>query len=536
MLNFALLFLLLGQLTLLTDSQPVAFRSAPADDCPLYNVRITHHTVCDDKGTVDWKDDGFRVDVKVYYRQRPDDGFLLLEGEELDTVMRVPVSALPAGDTLWKVVGVPMRATEKKKPIALTVRFTALPDCAYTNPRAGTTRQQCSVCVGPGTGQPYPSCWPRQEEDDPCSQSVNYAPDPDYPELTPIRYFKTVVHIFVKEDPEQLGQYTRHPTDPGNFTEEHIGIIRSWFQDSLGANWLLANLCDDPTDGSPHIKDARIRLLNTGTVGEDVFFHADNRGWGIGYSGCGGTYGYWYQTDERYITSPEPSNPYYEQLKRPETQNAFHVFITGGSWKAQPPGDPRVPDENDCYSRCAGGMTSSMSCRAGRTPQHPAQAIFGTYNVWMTNQLPGEQECESDYPGSDAGLGDAMLGEIFHVLSVDHLSPFQAHKKHPDGGDGCADTPLASEYNRLGCSYGTRCALSECQVGRMHHFFSELRPAFERFPDGQGGFTTQRPDCQPVEPPLLIPEGVSIVWTGRRELRSGVRVMPKAWPTGATWP
>lgn len=497
------------------------------NDCAITSLSVTERLPCDNQGTNDWEDDYFPADIELAYENRPSTGFLELSGPLLIEPVSVPVDELPIASGSYRFRSVLIQATAREQTISLTAAFTALPSCTFTNPRPGRSREQCSVCPGPRgtTGQPYPRCWPVQQPGQPCSQSVNYSPDPNYPELTPLRYMQTIIHIFQKEDPEQLDQWVRHPTDPGNFTEEHLGIIASWFEDPEGANGLLANLCDDPTDGSPHIPDARLRLLNTGTVGKDIFFHPDNKGWGIGYSGCKpGGYAYWYQVKNKYITKPSPEHPDYLALSSPETQQAFHVFITGGKWQSEPPGDPRIPDDDDCYWPCGGGLTSSMGCSGDRPPDYPSVAIFGTYNIWQHGNTPGEQTCEVDYPGSDAGLGRNMLGEIFHVLSLDHPSPLQAHKKHPDGGDGCADTPLRSDYNLLDCSFQTRCALTQCQVGRIHHFFAEQRPSFERFPDGQGGFTAQRPDCAAVAPDLVIPPGADIAWVGVRELSGGVTV------------
>jgi hypothetical protein len=502
----------------------------PKEDCQITSVRITNTSLCRNRNTQEWEDDWFYIDVEVHFQQRPDSGQLILSGPLLLEAVRIPVSDIPVDSTRLAIKEVHLKAVSAQRQIALTAHFSARPECKRTNRQAGQAREQCSVCTGPRStiGQRYPKCWPQQSPDDPCSQSINYAPDPDYNRLTPIRYMKTIVHVFQKEDPEHLDEYVVHPSDPGNFTEAHMDIIRSWFRDSLGANGILRNLCDDPTDGSPHIKDSRLRLLNTGTVGQDVFFHPDNKGWGTGYGKCGGSHRYWYKVERKYITRPDTANPYYDVLKRPETQDAFHVFITGGSWGSEPPGDPRIPDENDCYYHCAGGMTLSMGCRGGRPPAHPAQAMFGTYYVWQQHLTPGKQNCETDYKITAPELGGSMLGEIFHVLTLDHLSPLQAHKRHPEGVDGCLDTPLRSKYNRLDCSYETRCALTECQIGRIQHFFADLRPSFERFPDGQGGFNAERPVCQPVEEDLVIPAGAAITWKGNRELRSGVVVQPGA--------
>ncbi|MEQ8703023.1 MAG: hypothetical protein RIC19_03840 [Phaeodactylibacter sp.] len=490
-------------------------------DCPIVEVKLMQRAFCKDQNTLDWTDDQFTGTIEVTFTDYPATGLLRVEGEYVLQPVEIDVAALSGGSHTFEKV--PIQATRRETWLSLAASFSAIENCRYRNRRAGRTREQCSVCPGPAgtTGGPYPGCWPSEEAEGACNQSVNYAPDPDHPELTPVRYMQTIVHIFQKEDPDSLGQWVRHPDDPGNFTEEHMDIIQSWFDDPKGPNGVLSNLCDDPTDGSPHMTDARIRLLNTGTAGKDVFFHPDNKGWGIGYSGCkSGGYGYWYQVDDRYLKSPDPSHPDYEALIAPQVQHAFHVFITGGKWMAEPPGDPRIPDDNDCYWPCGGGLTSSMGCQRGQVPDYPAQALFGVYNIWQHGITPGQQTCEVDYPGSEAGLGEGMLGEIFHVLSVDHLSPLQAHKKHADGGDGCADTPWKSDYNRLGCNFQERCALTECQIGKMHHFFAALEPDFERFPDGDGGFALDPVRCRPTAEGLVIPPGADIVWEAPRELYS----------------
>ena len=501
--------------------------SPRAPECPIVEVNLTSRGYCDDKGTLDWTDDQFVGDITVKYLNRPETGKLIVSGKYLPQPLEVDVDNLSGEDYVFSAVL--LEATRRETWLSLSASFSALENCKFTNRRAGRTREQCSVCPGPRgtTGGSYPKCWPPEEAENLCEQSINHAPDPDFPELTPIRYMQAIVHVFQKEHPDSLGQWVRHPDDPGNFTAEHIDIIQSWFDDPKGANGLLSNLCDDPTDGSPHMTDARVRLLNTGTIGKDVFFHPDNKGWGIGFSGCKpGGYQYWYKVDDNYLKAPDPAHPDYKALIAPETQHAFHIFITGGKWMAEPPGDPRIPDENDCYWPCGGGLTSSTGCQHGHVPDYPAQALFGTYNIWKHGNMPGEQTCEVDYPGSDAGLGGNLLGEIFHVLSLDHISPLQAHKKHADGGDGCADTPWKSDYNRMGCNFKQRCALTQCQIGRMHHFFAALAPDFERFPDGNGGFSIDPVYCSVTEEELIIPPGADIVWSGPRLLRSDLVVSP----------
>jgi hypothetical protein len=352
---------------------------------------------------------------------------------------------------------------------------------------------------------------------------------------------KTVLHIFQQEDPDSLGQWKIHPTDPRNFidTATHLALFSSWFNDSGGANDFLSKLCDDPTDASPHMEDARFRFLNTGTVGVDIFFHPDNRGWGIGAANCpndsinsgeGGNFTYRSDAIKNYITSPSSSNPDYSALIAPETQNAFHVFITGGTWVPEGTGDPSVPDEDDCYYLCGGGFTGSANC-AVSSLQYPSTFIHGAYQIWLSgNDMGGTNgaggDCSSDYEtsgGTDAAMGRGLIGEIMHVLSLDHISPLQAHRTHPHFYDSCEDTPPNSIYNLMGCDFANRCAFSQCQLGRIQQFFAENQPVFERFPDGQGGFTSIMP-CESTEEDIVIPDGANITWAGPRTLRSGVTI------------
>lgn len=503
-----------------------------ATTCNIQCISTSNLGFCQDQGTLDWTDDTFTADVTVEFTDAPSTGDLVLSGSvdppTLVSNVSVPASTISPGATAYVFEDVLMKTNPNNadRDISLTATFTANPSCTLTIERAGPSKHQCSVCQAGSTGGGYPSCWPQQDTTKPCTQSINYAPDPNFPEHTPIRYIKTVLHIMQKEDPAQLGQWKIHPTDPGNFTIEHIDLIRSWFNDPAGSNGMLGNLCDDPTDSSPHMTDSRIRLYNTGTVGTDIFFHPDNKGWGVGHFGgdCSSNSisNYFYDLRPNYIESPDINNPDYLALIDPETQDAFHVFITGGKWVPQGSGNDSIPDEDDCYWPCGGGATANMGCTGGGAPPQPLQVTFGAYNAWIAGNTPGEQLCEVDYPGNDAALG-GMLGEIFHVLSVDHISPLQAHVRHPNGeADGCADTPWKSMYNRLGCDHANRCALTQCQIGRMHHFFAELKPAFERFPDGSGGFSRTLNLCDITEPTIVIPDGADVIWSGPRNLRTNV--------------
>lgn len=500
--------------------------------CSITDIMAANFSGIDNKGTQECEDDTFTADVTVNFNDPPATGTLKLSG---DATASASVSQLSGGVHTFQVT-----MSADGTPIHLTAFFSALPTCMRTETDAGQNGQnaplQCAgLCSGPSTGGAYPTCWPDELETDECEKSLNYAPDPDHPEHTPIRYVKVVLHIFQKEDPAQLGQWVVHPTDPGNFTIADLGILQSWFTATGGPNGVMSNLCDDPTDGSPHIPDARIRFLNEGIINQDVFFHPDNMAWGVGYGKCGnsGASSEWYDMDDNYVKNPSTSHPQYNALVDPETKNAFHVFITGGTWEPVAPGDPNIPDGDDCYWHCAGGMTSDMGCTtSGGVSPNPIQAIFGTYYVWLTQgqQQGPAPECSSDYPaGGDAALGGAITGEFLHVLGVDHISPLQAHKNHAVGVDGCTDTPWDSETNLMGCNYhypGGRCTLTKCQLGKIHYVFDKLNPAFERFPVAGGGFSRTDRNCDITEADIVIKNNESITWNSDRQLRSNVVVEP----------
>ncbi|WP_211356928.1 right-handed parallel beta-helix repeat-containing protein, partial [Phaeodactylibacter luteus] len=329
------------------------------------------------------------------------------------------------------------------------------------------------------------------------------------------------MHVFQTED----------PNDPRNFTQNDIELLKSFFDGPGGANDLLANLCDDPTDGSPHMTDARIRLLNEGIINGDVFFYQDNKAWGVGTLGCG-----------EYLNSNNcPGNPAttadclfpnynyaknisVNSLSDPAIKNAYHILLFGGTWIDVNNDNVVDFDGPDCHWPCSGGLTGDMGDCLGNNPL--VAGIAGMYAVWKSGNDPNNTEyqpCAVDYPGSDPKIGRGFLGETFHVFGLDHLSPLQAHKNHSIGTDGCLDTPVNSPLNLLDCDYQNRCALTRCQIGRLQKLIVESQSALERFPDGNGGFSKEV-ICTSTEPIIVIPSGADVVWEGPKILRSGIVV------------
>ncbi|MEZ4930738.1 MAG: hypothetical protein R2788_01240 [Saprospiraceae bacterium] len=126
-------------------------------------------------------------------------------------------------------------------------------------------------------------------------------------------------------------------------------------------------------------------------------------------------------------------------------------------------------------------------------------------------------------------MGNQITGEMFHILSVDHPSPLQNHWKHDFGEDGCDDTSGdPNSENLVSCNYGVRDALTQCQIGRMHRFLAEAQPGYERFPDGNGGWSMTPVSlplpCAISEPDIVIPDGADIIWNGSVNLRSNILV------------
>lgn len=509
--------------------------------CVIDTISAHAFSPCQVNDPMDWNDDTFTANVRVTFQNKPATGWLRLTGDGMDSVL---VSEIQ-GATEYIFQNVLMSADGT--PIVLTAEFTD-GGCSMTELHAGDyyfggqnyTRNapaQCTVCGGVGaTNQDYPSCWPDTIDRGDCNFQEYYAPDPGHPERTPIRYIRTVLHVMQKENPDSVAQGIRwvvHPTDPGNYQNipEHIAIIRSWFDDPVnGANGFLANLCDDPTDGSPWMKDARIRLLNRAEPGVDLFFHPDNLGWGTGYSGCGsnGVSGLDLNTFRaRYI----------DTIANEETRLAYHVFLTGAKWVRDTIGNPNIPDSTDCYYYCTGGYTNTDILLACPTVQSPTAVISGNYATYLAGtggtSDPLILECAGGYLGNTADLGIQIMGEVFHVISIDHISPLQAHVNHDNGDDSCADTPWRSTYNKMDCGGEgvdtLRCAFTKCQLGRAHSFFESNRPAFERFPiDNNGHFSRTDANCYITDPDIVIKSGEDLVWQGRRNLRSNIIVEPNA--------
>ena len=534
--------------------------------CTITNMEVYYKSQCDNNGTEPyWGDDFYLANFRIYH-----------DGEKLGDTIEVMHPALLARvfavvmpiDTAHgytHVFAAKMQtAINTVRPVpgwvklgTFTVNIKDATGILCTkdfnfNGKNDNHVRPCSISTADGGAwnRPYPACWPDETATDPCNDPLNHAPDPDHPQLTPERWVKVILHIFQREHPDSLNQYVPHPTDPANYSQEHIGLFKRWFNEPGGVNSFMANLCEPSDSVSPHIADSRIRfLLEFGEEGNDIFFHPDNKRWGIGYYPCGKYECGHRRTYKRspgvakaaYVTggstgkkfAPFLPQWYIDTITVPGRQQAMHVFFTRGTWKDL--NKDGKPDENlfdtcavDCFNFWPGGYTvpSEVNCNGDRPQFSPTQYIYGNYEAYLfltDSNYAGKYNPTVGVPDSVVQLGSQITGEFFHVFSVDHPSPFQNHYKHSVGDDGCIDTDgSANSNNLLGTNFENRCALTQCQIGRMHRYFAELQPAIERFPDGKGGWSRTPELCTITASNMVIPKGAAISWGSARQLRSNL--------------
>ena len=389
-----------------------SFYIKPLEDlaCIIDSVTVISRETCDDNNTTDFNDDFSFSKVEIGYNDKPSSGVLRLTSPlfyDPADVYEIDVQTLPDSG-VYVFDSVKFQAVNGAD-FDVTVEFTDPVDgCILHNPDAGwewspvnhpgntvATWSQCSVCpCSPICKTDYRDCWPEEDPSNinsPCDDFTNYGPDPDFPEHIPIKYIRVVLHFLQREDPFNPGQI--HPTDPGNYNaQDHMGIIQSWFTDPDGVDKQWSQLCQDPNI-TPYIADARMRVVNTGTEGYDVFFHPDSR---AGLNLGGGLI-------SDYVTNPDSTmldSTYFQSLNDPEIINAHHIFI----------------DIDRGPGNCTGGGTVlDQFCNGNNAVTSPASLIFGNYKLFLT-QGDSTMECGDEYPGSDAALGQKILGEVYHLL------------------------------------------------------------------------------------------------------------------------
>ncbi len=84
-------------------------------------------------------------------------------------------------------------------------------------------------------------------------------------------------------------------------------------------------------------------------------------------------------------------------------------------------------------------MQSSLNCVNGQPNPRPLQLNYGSYGTYekiMNNDTTVRPNF--DIP---AEIGKAFLGELYHILGIDHIGPLRTHQEHMGFADGCEDTP-----------------------------------------------------------------------------------------------
>jgi hypothetical protein len=351
------------------------------------------------------------------------------------------------------------------------------------------------------------NCWPKDLP--PCQGTLDYAPDAAAPELTPIKYIKFVLHVF--QTPDESVMFA-----PGNFSnsERDIEFMRSWFHHpQKGFNAILANICAPmpqvDTFRSPHIGDSRVRFLFDGVEGEDLFFYKNHSLWGGGYycNNFGNSYNQLYRTgvDSNKIVQSDP-----------DILNAVHIFMTSVSINKR--------DSTVCYGE--GGYTMMFSS-CGRLENKVGIVTYGDFYRTMydlTGQSPNNSYSnQTPEPENTPYRGFRILGEWLHMVTVDHPGKNSHLGGNTPLNDHCSDTPWPDTDNNMMDTYlpsERRCALTRCQLGRMHHFLEHNRPVWVR--DARFGYAFPAPDsvCIVIDTPLVVKSGQQIVWQTEKSLRS----------------
>jgi hypothetical protein len=493
-----------------------------AQSCVIDSIRTDSMTGCRDNLTVpQWDDDYFRIYVTVYFHNAPPLGELELSGFLLNqpevAIITNPNATSHTFENLRMKADIdlipPAPQSGQSFPINVTARFIGT-NCSLNAFDIGingaNAPRPCSVPIaGEGYINQYASvdCWPYPTDVQNCNRFDAYVPNPELIEHLPIKYIRVVVHVLQREA----------PLSPENFTSADASLISDMFNHpSLGLNAFYGNLCDSPNDNVPvPISDSRIRFVNNAEEGVDLFFHQDNEGWATGLVTCGSGYTYMGTS----ISTLEDT--YIDPLTNLDSRNAFHVFLPGTVWCdfASGPNQGIIGTE-DILKRCGGGFTS----RLNNCTDPPRAIINGIYQFYKIMIGVDSNICGLTLPKEPETLGGSFVGELFHILGLDHISPLQAHVV---GGDFCDDTPWIDPYNKMGDGQEHRCALTPCQVGRIHWTLSNSDIGLERF------LVSTNPDvysmtpsgyCDISEPDLVIPSGYNVEWEFPRQIRSNVLV------------
>ncbi|MGD1844135.1 MAG: M43 family zinc metalloprotease [Salibacteraceae bacterium] len=288
------------------------------------------------------------------------------------------------------------------------------------------------------------------------TQGAASAYAPLIPEHTPIKFVRTVFHIMQRDD------------GSGNFPDDSAS--RQWLtylyhnhsSDAMG-DLRPMNL---PT-ASPYIRDSRIRFQLEG-----IYFHQDDYGWNMAHDS--------HQMGEKlykkYVLD-DPGTVY--------PQSAIHIFIGG---------------QGSSHGRASGIASGKWIL---------VSSVYKKYlqgNHWIP-----------------AGL---LRHELGHSLGLIHTW---------NAPDRCDDTPLnagcwnvnepakpecATPSNNVMDYNACQCALTACQMGRMH------QALMGKFGKVDNVLVTDF--CRRVDPLLTINSGDSVVWVADRYLKSDLRIEPGA--------
>lgn len=294
-----------------------------------------------------------------------------------------------------------------------------------------------------------------------CSDYFNYVPyEPSY---FPILRVRIMVHVFQNS----VG-------NPLNFQAGDEPVLLEAVDRANQGFAALQPLSPNPY-GSIHVPDSRVRVVLDPT---DVRYVVDQQAW-QGQPSAGSIH-------STYVTN----NP---DLTTEQKQNYLHFLVFGTA------------------GNCAVG---------GATPYFGSWIRFGSW--WCATLQPG-----ADYNAGMNEIGNNMRHELGHNLGG--LVHVYEYYNGPAVGDQCADTPDCADgtLNDPTCQGGQtnnivdqwqtcRCAMSECQLGRLHKELENRPNLFRRIIED---YCTYDPNAT-----VTIQSGQVVDWSDKKELHGDLIV------------
>lgn len=291
-----------------------------------------------------------------------------------------------------------------------------------------------------------------------CSNYWNYVPD--VPSHFPIKTVRLMMHVMHQS-----------VTDPLNFVPGDEYVLTDIVNDLNLKMATFQEVSPNPF-GSPHIPDSRVSFAFDPNT--DIQYYVNANAWARtgGYDGV--------------YNTTVAVNP---DLSTTQVNSYLHILVTG------------ISSNNDGPCKIGGATYASI------IPQYRPWIGFGS---WWCASIGSNAGVYTDAISSITGnfrheLGHNLMG-LYHIYG--------------SSGDGCGDTEDCSNSS-IYCGGGAsnnlmddwqtcQCAISACQLGKLHYRLENVPSVFSRL----------RPDHCTFDPAqtITINIGEDVFWTAKREM------------------